>query len=178
MKIRIFSLFLAVLLSAGCGYTTRSLLSGQYKTIYIAQFENKMDFTDAALSGNKYKLYKPGLETDVAKATSSRYMLDGNLKPTQEQSSDLVLRGSLVDFRRDPLRYTDSDDVYEYRLNVVVDLKLYDRHKDEVLWEEKGFTGDYTYFTSGPAAKSESVAINEAVNDLARRIVERTVEQW
>ena len=46
------------------------------------------------------------------------------------------------------------------------------------MWEEKGFIGDATYFTSGTLAKTEDTALDEAVDDLARRIVERTIEWW
>jgi len=40
------------------------------------------------------------------------------------------------------------------------------------------FTGNTSYFTTGTQAKSEATAVNDALTDLARRIVERTVEQW
>ena len=53
--------------------------------------------------------------------------------------------------------------------------------ENKLIWEESGFTGDTTFFTSfttAGIAKSEDVAINDALNDLARRIVERTVEEW
>ena len=45
-------------------------------------------------------------------------------------------------------------------------------------WTESNFVGETTYFTSGSLAKSENVAIQDALTDLARRIVERTIEDW
>ena len=47
-----------------------------------------------------------------------------------------------------------------------------------VMWKEKGFAGETTYRTSGSLAKSDDAAVNDAIDDLARRIVERTVEAW
>jgi hypothetical protein len=68
--------------------------------------------------------------------------------------------------------------VEEYRLNLVVNLKLWDNKENKLVWQENRFTGETTYFTMGPQAKSEDSAMNDALTDLARRIVERTVEQW
>lgn len=172
-----YLLFVSVILS-GCGYTTRSTISNEFKTIYITPFVNKIDITSEEYTGNKYKVYRPLLETEITKAVQNRYLLDGNLKPVNKENADLVLQGDLVDFRRDPLRYTDSDDVAEYRLNLVVNIALKDVKKEKVLWEENNFTGQYTYFPTGSQATPESKAINSAVEDLARRVVERTVEQW
>ena len=83
-----------------------------------------------------------------------------------------------MEFRQDPLRYTDNDEVEEYRINLVVNISLWDKKENKLIWGENNFTGDTTYFTRGSLAKSEDTAINDAIKDLSRRIVERTVEQW
>ena len=162
---------------SGCGYSTRSLISNEFKTIYIQPFINKVDVTQEAYAGDRYRIYKPLLETDITKSVINKFLQDGNLKPQDEQYADLILKGELVDFRRDPLRYSDNDDVLEYRINLVVNISLSNKQKN-LVWKEDGFTGATTYFTSGTQAKSEDTAINDAVSDLARRIVERTVEYW
>lgn len=167
---------------AGCGYTTRSMISDKFKTIYVVPFVNKIDITQESSSGNKYRIYKPMLETDITKKVINKFLFDGNLRPAKEESADLILRGELVEFLRDPLRYTDNDDVEEYRINLMVNISMWDKKENKLLWEEKNFTGDYTYFTSFAAIaavkKSDEAAVVEAIDDLARRIVERTVEQW
>ena len=38
--------------------------------------------------------------------------------------------------------------------------------------------GDTTFFTTGPRAKSEAKARTDAMKEIARRIVDRTVEEW
>jgi len=164
---------------SGCGYTTRSLIVNKFKTIYVVPFVNKVDITQEAYSANKYRLYRPTLETDITTGVINKFLWDGNLKPASEEAADLILKGELVEFRKDPLRYSkDNNEVEEYRVNVVVNISLWDRKENKSVWEEKNFTGDTTYFTTGAQAKSEDTAISEAIGDLARRIVERTVEQW
>jgi hypothetical protein len=165
----------AVLLSAGCGYTTRSTIASRYHTVYVPPFASAIDLTREADAGNKYKIYRPGLETEITKTLTNKFLFDGNVRPGDRDASDLELRGELVEFRRDPLRYSANDDVEEYRLNLVVNISLWDKKEDRMLWEEKNFTGDTTYF---PAQKSEDAAIKNAFDDLARRIVARVVEEW
>mgnify|MGYP001580965229 CR=1 FL=1 len=162
----------------GCGYTTRSMVSSKYATMYVAPFVNKVDITNETYTANKYRIYKPALETDVTKAVIDRFLFDGNFKPVKEETADLILKGELIEYRRDPVRYDDSDNVIEYRLNIVVNIILWDKLKDKMVWQENGFTGDTAYFTTGSNAKSEDTAINDALKDLAVRIVGRVVEQW
>lgn len=167
----------------GCGYTTRSMLSGKYNTIYIAPFLNKVDVTQESFSANKYRIYRPMLETDITKKVINRYLFDGNLKPGKEATADLVLKGELVEYRKDPLSYTqDTENVTEYRINIYVNISLWDTKENKLLWQENNFNGNYSYFTADSDSASvkvpEATAVNNAVEDLARRVVERTVEQW
>ncbi len=178
---RITSIFAVCYLTfaiLGCGYTTRSMISMKYKTIYITPFVNKIDFTRDTDVGSKYKIYRPRLDTDVTKTVNNKFLFDGNLKPTKMAKADLTLKGELVDFVKDPLRYDDSDNVSEYRINIRVNLILWDNKENKLVWEEKSFTGEVTYLTSGTGAKTEAQAVNDAIDDLARRIIERAVEDW
>jgi hypothetical protein len=159
----------------GCGYSTRSLISDKYKTVYVAPFENKIDY----MNQNERKIYVPGLETKVRQAVIDRYLFDGNLHIGQEGTADLILKGQLLSFDRQELRLTTSENVKEYRLLVTVALILIDpAENNKVVWQEPSFTGQATYYVSGPLATSESAAIDNAVNDLAQRAVARTVEDW
>lgn len=168
----------------GCGYTTRSMISDKFKTIYITPFINKIDLTSEAAVAYKYRIYRPGLEQDITKTVINKFIFDGNLRLADKESADLTLKGELVEFRKDPLRYNDgNDEVAEYRMDIVVNLNMWDNKEDKLLWEENGFTGDFTYFPSGSdienvTTKSDEQAVPDAIADLARRIVERTVEQW
>ncbi|MFA4989796.1 MAG: LptE family protein [Candidatus Omnitrophota bacterium] len=163
---------------AGCGYTTRSMITNKYRTIYVAPFVNKVNITNEVNTGNKYRIYRPMIESDITEYVINKYLFDGNLRPAEDTSADLILKGEVMDFRKDPLRYDDSDNVKEYRINLVVNISLWDRKENKLLWQENNFTGDTTYFAAGPQTKSEDAAVVDALNDLSRRIVERTVEQW
>jgi hypothetical protein len=168
----------AVMLPLGCGYTTRPGLAGYLKTVYVNPFTNKIDLTALETDAQRFPLYRHGMDTNLTNAVISRFQFTGLLRPASEQLADAMLEGELVEFRRDPLRYSDNNDVEEWRLNIVVNLRFVDRHSKAILWEEDRFTGDTTYFALGPNAESETRALTRAEEDLARRIVERTVESW
>lgn len=163
---------------AGCGYTTRSMISNKYKTIYITPFINKIDITSETDTGNRYRLYYPRLETDVTRKVINKFLFDGNLKPAREKVTDLVLKSEVVQFRKDPVRYDDADNVTEYRISIQVNIGLWDTKEKRLLWQENNFTGEKSYFVTGTLAISEGTAVAAAIDDLARRIVERAVEQW
>lgn len=162
------------LLFGGCGYTTGSVINGRYDSVFVEPFTNGIDY----MSLDQRKIYIPQLETKVRDAVIDRFLFDGNLKIGEQGDSDLVLKGRVVSFDRDELRLTSAEDVKEYRLSITVALTLWDPVNEAVVWEESSFTGDTTYYTTGAQAKSESAAIQEALTDLARRVVARTVEDW
>jgi hypothetical protein len=162
----------------GCGYTTRSQIASRYRTIYVAPFVNKIDITSEANVASKYRIYYPMVETQISRYVIEEYLTDGNIKPVKAGDADLSLKGEVMEFRKDPLRYDESENVTEYRINLVVNLQLWDNKENKLVWEENNFTGDTSYFTTGTQSMSESAAVNYALTDLARRIVERTVEEW
>jgi hypothetical protein len=168
------SFLLLAMLITGCGYTTKSLLPENYHTIFIPPFENKIDFVNA----DDRKLYVAGLESRVREAVVDRYLFDGNLRVADEGIADLVLKGKLIKFDREELRLQTDESVKEYRIRVTVALTLLEPAENIVIWEEPAFAGEATYYLTGPLAKSESQAIEDAIKDLAVRAVARTIENW
>jgi len=161
-------------LISGCGYTTKSILPKSIQTIYVEPFKNDIDYANET----RRNIYLPLLEVDARNAVIDRFLFDGNLKITEPETADLILRGNLNNYARTALRFTDNDDVEEYRIHISVSFELYNPKKDEISWTEPGFTGEATFFLRGSEVTSEESAIDKAILDLARRIVERTIEDW
>ncbi|MBN2097205.1 MAG: hypothetical protein JW714_01870 [Candidatus Omnitrophica bacterium] len=177
---KISLLFWAVLFISGCGYTTGSLLPEHLKTIHIQPFRNKIELTDE-LSVDEYRFrsYRVQLETDITKELIDRFINDGHLKVAPQEQADLILTGDLIDYLRQPLRYGgDNETVEEYRISIVCSVQVKDVKNDKIIWQESRLIGDSTYNVSGTYAASESLTVSAAVSDLARRIVNRTIEGW
>ena len=162
---------------SGCGYTTKTVLPDNVKTIHVAIFKNNIDITKEVSAKDKYEVYRPDLEVDMRDAIVNRIFLDGNLKVSDADSADAVLEGEILQYRKDPLRY-QNEIVQEYRISLVCDIKLINKKDSKVLLEERNITGDTTYFTTGTLQKTETSAMSDAMSDLARRIVNKIVENW
>ncbi len=163
MKARLgWVLFLCLL--AGCGYSLQATAPHHIRTLYVETFRNET--------------FEPGLESELTNEIINRFLFDGTLQVTSRGKADAVLTGTVTTYLREPLAFTSAEEVEEYRLTLFVDMKLSDTRTQKVLWEERRFVGDTTYFTTGRLAKSEEKARTEALVELARRIVDRTVEEW
>lgn len=148
------------------------------KTIYVDSFANKIDISTESSDKADYQIYRSGLESDITKAVINQFIFDGNLNIAKPEEADLILRGELINYTKEPLRYDKFDNIEEYRVLVSVNMELEDKKNGTFLWKESGFTGESTYRTSGALAKSETGALGEAIQDLAKRIVEKTTEGW
>lgn len=180
-RLFLLSIVCCLLSVFGCGYSTRSVYHGPYKTIFIEPFANKVDILseDATSVSQRFRTYHPLLETDLRTAVINRFMFDGGLRIANKEDADVVLKGELLDYQRDALRYENNqEDVAEYRITLRMRLTLFKKGEEKPLWDEPGFIGDATYFISGTQAKSEKSALDDAIADLARRVVERTIENW
>ena len=171
-------LFILVICGFGCGYTNKSLTAPGSDKIFVETFKNKIDITKEPSTGQKYNVYKPFLETKATDAVINRIIYDGNLKVVDEASADLLLQGEVVNFLRQPLRYSDAKDILEYRLNIMVNFTLKDLKANKIVLEQKNLTADTSYFVTGNLAKTEDSALNTLLEDLARRVVSRIVDRW
>lgn len=178
-KLLIFSAcFTALLQTAGCGYTTKTVLPNNIKSICVPPVKNAIDLTGEISDKDRFRVYRPGLEVDLTNAIINRFIFDGNLKVVSQDKADAVVEAKLVDYRRDPLRYSEGDDIQEYRLSVVIDVVVYLAEGHKVLWHEAHLIGDTSFFLSGTHALSEDEAVTKAVDDVARRVVDKTIELW
>jgi outer membrane lipopolysaccharide assembly protein LptE/RlpB len=176
-KKRAVLLLAASLALAGCGYTTKSLLPENIRRVNVPPVKNAIDLSSEISDKTPFRVYRPGLEVEITNAVINRFIFDGQLKVVSADKADATFSAALVDYRRDALRYSAGEDIQEYRLSIVLDAALLQKSDNKVLWKER-LTGDTTFFLSGPRAVSEDEAAAKAVEDLARRVVEKTVEYW
>lgn len=162
---------------SGCGYTTHSRLPENIKAICIQPVKSNIDLSAEVTDKDRFRVYRPGVEVDLTNAIINRFIFDGTLKVTKLEKANAVVEATLVDYRRDALRYTEGDDIQEYRLSIVMDVKVIETSDQKVLWHET-VVGDTSFFLSGARAMSEDDALTKAVDDVARRVVEKTIEVW
>ena len=156
---------------SGCGYTQQVTLPNNIKTIAIPTFQNK-------IPPNERYAYRPGLEIELTNAIRDRFIFDGNFKVVDESEADAILKGAIVSYEQEGLRFDQLESVEEYRLFLVVNFELVDRKTKQVIIKEPNFSGQTEFFTSHSPAAVRRTAANSVVVDLARSLVDRIVEEW
>lgn len=166
------ALAVVTLSSAGCGYTQKTVLPENIKTIYVDTVKNKIKI-------DQTYAYVPGLEIDITNAVIRRMHKDGNLKVVGErEDADAILELDLTAFEQEGLRFTSLESVEEYRMFIVLDMKLVQTSTGNVLWREPNFSGDSEYYVSDVRSISREEASRRAIDRLAKNVVDRIVEDW
>ena len=170
---------------SGCGYTTKSSLDEQYQTIFVSAFQN---------TSRQYDLQAP-----LTNAVTRKFITDGRLQVVNHDEADLVLEGVIRGYHLKGITYDSDDEVTQFLCVVVASARLTERETGKVVWEEKTFAGETSFYTraSGqssdrlrgnaeaylPSVRSfpseeENRGASEALEQLASDIFYRTVEPW
>jgi hypothetical protein len=161
----------AVLAFSGCGYTRHTVLPRNMKTIYVETVKNKLD-------PESIYAYQPGLEMDITNAVIQRLQTDGTLKVVEQKKADTILKTDLLSLEQEGLRFTSLEGVSQYRLFMMVRLKLVDAKTGDLIWEEPNFSGSTEYYVTTATSIGEQKASVDAVRNLAYNIADRIVEDW
>ncbi len=161
----------AVWAFSGCGYTRHTVLPRNMKTIYVETVKNKLD-------PESIYAYQPGLEMDITNAVIQRLQMDGTLKVVEQKKADTILKTDLMSLEQEGLRFTSLEGVSQYRLFMVVRLKLVDAKTGDLIWEEPNFSGSTEYYVTTATSIGEQKASVDAVRNLAYNIADRIVEDW
>ena len=161
----------AALVLGGCGYTRKTVLPRNIKTIYVETVKNKLDM-------ERVYAYQQGLEMDITNAVIRGLQQDGTVKVVEQKKADAVLKTDLVSLDQEGLRFTSLEGVSEYRFFLVVSMKLVETKTEDIIWEETNFSGGIEYYVTTVNSIGEQKAAMDAVNNLAGNIVNRIVEDW
>jgi hypothetical protein len=171
------AVFLSFLLT-GCGYRVGSILPMNIKTIAVPTFKNSTP--------------EPGVEIGVTNQIINQFQIDGTLRLVEGDDADVRLDGELIEYRREPLRFTGTDfkEVSEYRLRLITRLSLIDLKTGQPIWSKRIVEGETTYFVGGDSfrdtertalgalTEQERSQIPTLEEDLAHDVVEAVVEGW
>lgn len=169
---KLSALFLSILIAfSGCGYTRKVTLPQGIQTIYIDTVRNEIPV-------HKIYSYEPGMEILITQAVIRRIQKDGNLKIVAREDADAVLETSMTDFMQEGTRFTNLEQVQEFRMFIVLAMRLINNKTKDVIWEEPSFTGDAEYYVTEVKSLGREEASRRAADRLAKNIVDRIVEDW
>lgn len=158
----------------GCGYTTRVFVGNE--NIYVKPVVNEIGITSEERAYSGYVSFPLLIEKKLTSALVRTFNVRGAYKVTADAADVFTLESRIYDYKKETLRYSDSDEVTEQKLRLYLHLSLYDQ-EDNVI-KTADIAGETTYFLSGPYAVSESKAIEELIDDTARRAVDAVSQDW
>jgi len=167
---------LSVALFAGCGYSTRGFLNPEYRTVHVKPVVNAVMFTDETQQLGEFRTIPPLIENTFTQALVDRFALDGGLRTVGLPAADLIVTTTITDYRREALRYTSDEAIEEYR--ILVEFRFIVATDEGTVIKDAALSADETYALTGSRARSENAAIEELMDDAARRLVESIVESW
>ncbi len=172
-------------LLAGCGYTTKSSLDPKYHTVGVAAFQNQ---------SRQYDLQAPLTNTVIRK-----FITDGRLEVVDPGSGDLLIEGTITDYRLHGLIYDRHDEVTQFVCTITARVRVTDRSTGKPLWEDPKMVSETSFYTRAlgqssdrlrgnaqaflPSVRSfpsdeENRGASEALEQLASDILYRTIEPW
>jgi len=178
----VFVAIVVGVLGAGCGYTTRGTLPGEYRTVAVPAFRSE--------------IREPDLQPVVTNALRRRIDLDGRLGLAGPAEADLVLRGTLKKYEVSSLSQLRDDEPSQVMVRVSATVEVEDRRTGEIRWRAESVTGSSRYFRRGVATRGlsrgttgyfagdltsfpsaeQGQSTAEAIDDLATEIMYRLLE--
>lgn len=162
------ALVLAIMTAAvlSCGpYTFNPNVPGYIKSVAIPLFKNPRTF-------------KYGAERVLTDAVIDEFVADGTLDVAGEDVADSKLQVEIVNYKKEALSYDVQEVVKEYNLAIVVSGTFTDLINNQVLWQEPSMYESVSYYAIGNKAETEDEALDRLAEELARKIVNRTLQGW
>jgi len=147
------------------------------------------------------KTGQPNVENLLTKKVVQNFIVDGRLQVAPKEGADAVLQGTVQRYDRIVLTRDANQVPQQYKLQMVVDLDFVEIKTGEHLWSTKAafsltpgvegpqedydstnlrslreFTNYYVFNVAGVPPEDESVALDRVLEQMARRVVRRTLD--
>ena len=157
-----------VLISAGCGYRLAGkdnpMLAG-INTIAVPYFKNDT--------------FEAGIESVFTSVFANEFINSKRLQVVSVDQADVILRGTIKNFREQSISYNQDKKALEYRVFVTLDLSLEKRDTGEVLWKRKRLVDNEEYQVSNYITVTQAdktIAVEKIAQDLAQRVYESIIQ--
>lgn len=161
------ALLMAAALSAGCGYSTESPFRQDVATVAVPMWTRGPN------------LYRRELETRLTEAIVKRIELDTPYKVVSKDRADTELRGMIKKVDQRVLsKNPDTGRARELEATFIVEFTWKDLRSGKDLVTRKDFRVAANYIPESPLAETFFDGSEDAINRLAKRIVETMEADW
>ncbi len=158
-------LLLVAFFVISCGYTNPNVYNGPQKSIYVKNWKNRTS--------------QLGLDTDLYRSMTEWFQNSSALSIVrQKNGADLVLAGEIVSITLPSLAYNAKNVASTVKVDLRVRYILKEISTGKVLLEvpDQLWSEEYTVDASSSAnTKKEEDALDSIVDDIAKRIYQRTI---
>jgi len=167
---------LALASGGGCLYDSEQSLPANIKRIAVPAMKNETSIFQ--------------LDTDLTEATRAKFLIDGRLQVVDpDQMPQAELSCGVVQYAKEPAAFDQQTNrVQHWRLRLQVKMLCTDLSTKAVIWREPAdvqpvpFETTTEYYEPGNAqgmvAGTEEASRKTLVDEMARRIVRRTIDGW
>jgi len=161
------TLTLAALALAACGYSFQGTLPPHIKTVSVPMFVNRTS--------------QPGVEGIITQAVVHAFATNGRLRVVRPPDADAVLDGEVMSYSVGPIAFDQSLGIQQYRLVVVLNLRMRDLRRNTVIFQQNGVSEQADFRVVGSVSTTVSVeqtALTAAAGEIGRSIVSLAIDRF
>jgi outer membrane lipopolysaccharide assembly protein LptE/RlpB len=151
----------------GCGYSFRGTLPSHIRTIAVPIFVNLTR--------------EPGVESIITRAVVQAFATNGRLQVVRPADADAILDGEVVSYSVDAIAFDEALSIQQYRLIVVLNLRMRDMRRNTVLFAQRGVAEQADFRVTGVVSATiarEETALAQAAGEIARSIVSLAIDRF
>ncbi|MBE7443947.1 MAG: LptE family protein [Planctomycetia bacterium] len=155
-------LFLFITSLESCGYSSKSLLRSNVRSIYVPIFDNNT--------------FRRGYEFDLTKAVRDQILLRTRLNIVDKDEADSVLFGKITSVNENVLIENTRDNIVESRVSVGIEIRWVDRRTGRTIVERKNIKRQAEFIVSRNETLTSSS--KESFVIVAQGVVDAMEEDW
>lgn len=105
-----------------------------------------------------------------------QFEADNVLKVVPESQADLIMAVNITRYIHEASNYDESYTVSEYSCRMTLDMKIFYKKTEELLWEDNSLS-DFGIYAPGEG-DSQDDGNQRAVEKIVEEIMNRTVRDW
>ncbi len=156
------ALFLFLTAVVGCGYSSKSLLRSNVRSIYVPIFDNNT--------------FRRGYEFDLTRAVRDQILLRTRLHVVDKDEADSILFGKITSFTENVFIENSRDNIIDSQTSVGIAIRWVDRRTGRILVERNDIRKSAEFIV--PRNETLTSSGNEAFVNVARGIVDAMEEDW
>ncbi|KXK24990.1 MAG: hypothetical protein UZ01_03626 [Candidatus Brocadia sinica] len=155
-------LLLFTVFIGSCGYSSKSLLRSNVRSIYIPIFDNNT--------------FRRGYEFDLTKAVRDQILLRTRLDIVDKDEADSILFGKITGVDENVLIEDREDNIVESRVTVTIEIRWVDKRTGRTIVERRNIKRPTEFIVRRNETLTSSG--NEAFVKVAQSIVDAMEEDW